>query len=312
MAMVQLYGDSLPNYNAVCRPLQDLGFKIIPQLGLDWGGGDTDYSNVADIWILVAYVSFFLIVLFLIHNPLLVTRRFFWVMTGNFVLRTLVVGVTRYPRLPFALGNYHPTNFLWGAILVVAGARTTATDIMFSGHTLGFITCASFVSRYMKHSLFSVFYWLFCAIGILSLLAVREHYTADVIVSLFIARLMFSNYHLFLDSEYIRFWKPGLELITIEAPAKITLPATIKDGVGNTFRIEPQGWHNHLLNTVEHVIHDDNNPTLIVPNILIQDALVQDAKKGTQYYVPVVQTNRYIGSGARFKIYSFFKWLDGE
>ena len=47
-------------------------------------------------------------------------------MSLNFMLRTITVAVTRYPRLPFSNthGNYHPANILWGAILVVVGAHT--------------------------------------------------------------------------------------------------------------------------------------------------------------------------------------------
>lgn len=290
MAMVQLYGDSLENYDPVCRPLKDLGFQIIPQLGLDWGAGSTNYSNIADVWIIISYVSFFLITSFLVPKPLLVITRFFWIMSINFFLRTLVIGVTRYPKLPFAVENYRPGNLFIGALLVVVGARTTATDIMFSGHTLGFITTASFISRYMNHQLFSILYWVFNIFGILALLTVREHYSADILMAIFIARLVFSNYHLFLDSEYFLFWESSVRL---SGNARIVLPAKIVDSLGNETNIGEHGTQ------------------LSVSHAVTQPRLVQH-KNGQQYFVQTVETYKHNRTGARSRVMNFFKWLDSE
>ena len=47
-------------------------------------------------------------------------------------------------------------------------------------------------------------------LGTLSLITAREHYSADIVVAIIITRLVFVNYHLWLDSEYPRMWKPGM------------------------------------------------------------------------------------------------------
>lgn len=311
MAMVQLYGDSLPNYDQVCKPLRDLGFDVIPELGADWGG-DTNYSNIADIWILVSYVSFVIITIFLLPRPALIATRFCWIMSLNFMLRTLTIAVTRYPRLPFVVDNYHPSNILWGALLVVIGAKTTATDMMFSGHTLGFITTASFVSRYTQYGVFSVLFWIFNVLGILSLLSVREHYTADVLVAIIVAKFVFWSYHLYLDSEYRRFSVPGLELI---GRAQFTLPATLTDSMGKRIRIEPDRWHYHATGDQfkEHVIHEDGVyvPTLTVASTITQDAVVYTTPI-TQIKVPLIRTERFSTTGARYRVYQWLRWLDSE
>ena len=314
MAMVQLYGDSLPNYDKVCGPLRDLGFDVIPQIGADWGG-TTDYSNIADIWIIISYVSFFVITGFMLKRPMLITTRFFWIMSLNFMLRTITIAVTRYPRLPFSSthGNYHPANILWGAILVVSGSRTTQTDMMFSGHTLGFITIASFISRYTNYGIFSIFYWVFNILGILSLISIREHYSADVVVACIVAKFVFWSYHLYLDSQYRRFSVPGIELV---GEAQFSLPAKLIDSTGNEFRIEPNFWHHHhhhhhtQHNYKEHIIHEDGRPTLTVTSSVIQDAVVETSAV-SQIMVPVVVTTTRC-SIARYRVYKWLKWLDSE
>lgn len=296
MAVAQQYGDSLPDYPAGCSPLLDLGFMVIPQIG---PGGtwltSSAFSSIADVWVIISYIVFFFYVGVFIPRPMLVTRRFFWVMFYNFFIRTLVIALTRYPRLPFKMENFETSNILWGALLVLTGVKSTSTDMMFSGHTLGWITTASFISRYTFYSsLFSVFFWVFNVLGILSLIALREHYTADIVVAIFIAKFVFWTYHLLLDSEYILFVRPGLNLVSLNPhPEPILLPAKIIDRRGKTTQIE---------------IYPTSPDSLVISSattVRVLDRLKKEYIRGINMWA-------YIRVWAKFKVYAFFKWLDNE
>lgn len=211
MAILQLYPDSLEDYPRECAPLKDLGFQIIPYLGVNWSSG-TDFNSLADIWVIISLITFFVVMTFLLQYPQLILRRWFWIMSLIFVMRALLVVSTRYPRLPYKAIDYHPSSWWAGALLIISGVRATATDMMFSGHTANWIISASFMSRYSHYGLFSILFWIFNILGILSLIAVREHYTADILVAVFLAKFTFWAYHLFFDSLYMRYWIDGVNL----------------------------------------------------------------------------------------------------
>lgn len=350
MGMAQQFSDSRPNYAEGCGPLNDFGFDVIPELSTLMWDTTSDYSNIADIWIVSTYAIFlFILVPFFLKDPMLVLIRFLWCMSYGFAFRTATIFVTRYPRLPFKTPNYVAENVFWGAILVLLGVRTTATDMMFSGHTYGWFLMASFVSRYSYYKWWSWFFWLFSLTGVFLLIAVREHYTSDVIVAAVVAKLVFWVYHLALDDEYIRFIRPGMSL---DAPhlTELALPAVVQDSLGKRVRVEPEGWqdgifpshgaqtlhlshHHHLVGVPEKlgsrrrkrvVIESDerrNEVTLdvdvdeivdvmTVPNSTMRDTVMR--KEGTEHRirVPVVSTRKYYLE-PRAWIFWLFKWLDG-
>jgi hypothetical protein len=200
MAMAQLYSDSLPT----TLPLEDLGFKILPEARhLVWST-TCFYATIADVWIAVTYVTFALVLVpFLTDTPWTCKTRFTWCLTAVYALRAITLLCTRYPRFPGVNGPYvlPGADIPWGAILIILGVRTTQTDYMFSGHAVGWALTAMFFWHYRRPksavaTVVAVVFWAFNVTGMFLLIAVREHYTADVVVAVTVATLVFNVYHL--------------------------------------------------------------------------------------------------------------------
>jgi membrane-associated phospholipid phosphatase len=198
MAMAQLYSDSLQ-----ALPLEDLGFKLLPEARhLVWPT-TCFYATIADVWIAVTYVVFVLVLVpFLTDTPWTCKTRFTWCLTAVYMLRAITLLCTRYPRFPGVNAPYvlPAADMPWGAILVILGVRTTQTDYMFSGHTAGWALTAMFFWHYKrsKNNVVAIVFWAFNVTGMFLLIAVREHYTADVVVALIVSVLVFNVYHLAL------------------------------------------------------------------------------------------------------------------
>lgn len=276
MAMLQLYPDSIPDYPEACQSLNDFGFNIIPQL-------NNEFSVAADVMVIVAIASFLVLTPFVLSNPQLVIRRWFFLLGSLYLFRGLVVIATRYPRLPFKMDKFLPSNPIVGALSILIGAKTTATDIMYSGHTVNFVLTASFVSRYTYYGVFSFFFWIFSVMGMLTLIATREHYTADVLVAFIVSKLAFWCYHLFFDSLYKRFWVSGLEL-TNTGDVHLTFPIELKDAHGQGLEIE------------KYMLSDD----VIKPGVI----------RETGQVVEVLRMDPF--NGMRSTVYNFLRWLDFE
>jgi hypothetical protein len=276
MAMLQLYPDSLPDYPAACQTLDDLGFSVIPQITAGW-------SVLADVMVLVTIALFLLITPFLLETPQLVVRRWFLLLGSLYLFRGLTVILTRYPRLPYALDKYQPGNPIVGALSIMIGAKSTATDIMFSGHTVNFTLAASFVSRYTWYGMFSFVFWVYNVLGMLALIATREHYTSDVAVAFIITKLAFWAYHLFFDSLYKRFWVPGLELRDT-GDVHLMLPAELVDAAGERVPIE------------KYMIPDKQ--------------IFTGTERRSGRAVEVVRFDP--ADSMRYEIFKYIRWLDGE
>lgn len=206
MAMAGIHSDTLVEYPPGCGPLQDLGFEIFPRLTTVVWPTSSAYATIADVWLVGTYTLFVLVLLpFCTSKPWPAKIRYTLCMAFVFALRTLLLLCTRYPKVPSAYQAYSdPPNLALAAVLVVLGVRTNQTDFMFSGHTTGWIVTALFLWHYRKpgtwYTLIAVFLWLFNLTGILLLIAVRLHYTSDVVVAVIVASLTFTCYHLALPS----------------------------------------------------------------------------------------------------------------
>jgi len=276
MAMLQLYPDSLPDYPPECQSLYDLGFTVLPQLA-------DSYSVLADVLVLVTIGSFILITIFLLPNPQLIIRRWLFLLASLYLLRGVMVVLTRYPRLPFKMDKFTPSNPIQGAFLIMIGSAKTATDIMYSGHTVNFVLAGSFISRYTGYGVFSFFFWGLSLTGVLALIATREHYSTDVLVAFIITKLSFWVYHLFFDSLYMRFWVSGFTLKDT-GPVKLILPAKIVGSYGQEMEIEKE----------------------MVSDFAVTEALMARRKRDVKIinFMPV-ETMRY-------QLYRMLKWLDFE
>ena len=212
---MQLYADSLPNYAQNCMQLQDFGFKVVPYLGdvFKWMNM-TLWSSLSDIWVLVSVFIYVVLNTLkypkkdkngkyvwipLFYDRQLAFRRFLLIQSIVYFLRALTIPDTRYPGLIHSPERYKPTVWIWGAMLMMVGIRATGTDFMFSGHTALWVVTASMVSKYTNYKWGAVVYWIFNALGIISLLSLEEHYLADIVVSIIISKLVFWAYHLFFD-----------------------------------------------------------------------------------------------------------------
>lgn len=279
MALLQLYPDSIDDSLALNVTLPDLGFKLIPQL-------TDDFSAVGDIWVGVTIGAFLLITIFILDTPQLVIRRWLFLMAILYSLRGLTVITTRYPRLPFKGDRYLPSDPIVGALSIIVGIHSTATDMMFSGHTINFILTASFVSRYTNYGVFSYFYWLSNVLGILALIAIREHYTADIVIAIIITKLAFWVYHLFFDTLYKRFWVSGLDLENT-GNINLVLPAKIHDSAGQQINID--GY--------------------IVSDMMMKTAINMN-NNGNGKLIRFISLDPF--NGFRYQLYKVLKWLDYE
>jgi len=256
-------------------------------------------------------VTALLLFIFVFPRSQLIIRRFFICYGTVFLFRGFTVMATIYPRLPFKINDFVTGNPLWGAILILTGIRTTARDMMFSGHTAGFIMSASFVGRYTQSGVLRFAYWVFNSLGVVALIAVREHYTADVIVSIIITRLVFVNYHLWMDSQYIRFWKPGIEIVSVK-PTRLFPPFLLQDTQGNTERVEIAGAP-----PTTTIVLPSNTTTLEENNFLVAHSVtahlpLKNPTMGGALRTILTLNTWQFTNWVRFRWYSFWHWLDAE
>lgn len=291
--LAQQYNEFRPEYPTECTTLEDLGFRLLPR----W----TFFPEIADVWIVVSLFSTFMLFLFVLERPQLLFRRFLLNYGTVFFLRAFTVMATTYPRVPFDMARYQSDNLLWGAILILVGVRKTALDMMFSGHTAGFILCALFIWRYSKNSLLAGLFFLFNVGGIVALVSVREHYTADVLVAIVIAYFVFGNYHLWMDSEYVRFWRPGLEIVSVQ-PTVLYPPLVIKDQSQKEYEVHLLGQRKVYVPTKDR----DQDSLVVNPTV----SRLYRVKETNQTYVRL-NLWQYV-TWARFRYYAWWKWLDAE
>lgn len=223
MAVLQLYSDSIDDYPVVCQNLTDLGFTLIPKLPESW-------KHVADILVLVVIGSFLTLAAFgVLYTPQLAVRRWMILLGLLYLTRGVAVILTRYPRSPYQTEKYEPANFVIGAFSIMLGLESTATDFMYSGHTVNFILAAEFVSRYTNYGWFSVLFWVVSVFGIVVLIGVGEHYLSDIYMAFVIVKLGFWCYHQFFDSWYKRYWVTGFEVVNT-GPGRLSFPLRDKRG----------------------------------------------------------------------------------
>jgi hypothetical protein len=208
MAMAGLRSDTIPEYPPECAPLVDTGFDIIPRLTTVVWPTLSAYATIADVWLVGTYVMFTLFFIpFCTTTPWTAKIRFTLCMAYIFSLRTLTLLCTRYPKVPGIHASYSDVPSIpLAAVLVVLGVRTTQTDYMFSGHTVGWLMTAMCLWHYRRegaqYTVAAIFLWLYNLTGILLLIAVRTHYTSDVLVACFISVLTFTCYHLALKDRH--------------------------------------------------------------------------------------------------------------
>jgi len=212
--------------------LWDLGFVFIPRDMPRWG---------ADIFLgVVVLFAVVRILFFPLPDPhmtrLEILTRFAWVWGTMWWLRAFTVGLTRFPRLdPEApLADYDNVFVnMWGM---------AQADFMFSGHAQTMTLCGWFVGYYTFQHVYSQLMWILVVAGYWAVLAARIHYSADVMVAVIIASLLFFLFHLLVDPDCLAGWRSTLVVsIPPDGAHPMTLPMTLTDAAGRKWEIKGQG-----------------------------------------------------------------------
>ena len=164
-------------------------------------------------------------------------RRWFTLWTYGYALRATVVGLTLYypPEFKDHTGFVSSNPFV-GALLLAVQVKSSLTDLMFSGHTTTWVLSARFVYYHSVSNVFRMLYVVGAVIGPILLVAVREHYSADVVVAVIIAWLLFEVHYLWIDRHYRDRWLPVWQ-VEVQEPMRIVYPLSVTDAEGRVWVI---------------------------------------------------------------------------
>lgn len=237
MFLMQQWTDSIErpnNTDGTCK-INDTFFMIIPNMPVSM---NSDFmATAADVWILTQLTVFFAWIFATSPDTQLWVRRWFSMWTYGYGLRALLVGLTHYYAPEFKNHEpYAPDNPFYGALLLLIQIRSSLADLMFSGHTMTWVMSARFVSYYGVSLLFKSLYIVGAIFGPLLLIAVREHYSADVVVALFVGYGIFEIYHLWYDRCYRERWLRVWQIEVIQ-PVRIVYPVTLRMADGTEWVI---------------------------------------------------------------------------
>ena len=200
MAMAQLRCDAITPYNEIYDLLHR---DVLPDLrsSLTWST-TTFFASLVDIWVLCSYLSFILMCVFWLGSA--ARRRFAICLCALYIFRTLTLLATRYPQAVTTFVNppYVAPNIGLSGFLVMIGARVSQLDYMFSGHTSVWMLATLFVCYYGSRRFAGWLYGLFNLAGVILLLCLRMHYTADVLIAVFLGTFVFYTYHLAIDYKF--------------------------------------------------------------------------------------------------------------
>ncbi|KAJ2567553.1 hypothetical protein GGH12_000246 [Coemansia sp. RSA 1822] len=125
-------------------------------------------------------------------------RRIAWMMATLYFLRSITISVT---TLPPSVNNCKPqvahnTSELVRIVpLMISGQLSGCTDKVFSGHTSILMISFLFWTRYARHWAFVAYSAVHTLLGIGCVLAVRLHYSVDVLLAVV---LTFSVHHIII------------------------------------------------------------------------------------------------------------------
>jgi len=104
-----------------------------------------------------------------------------------------------------------PSYFVETTFRMLMPGNITCGDMVFSGHTmlmilfaLTFHTYHKRTERYWALNGVKTFVWALCAIGLLSILATRLHYTIDVLLGMYLSLTVWSSYHRIANDVLLR------------------------------------------------------------------------------------------------------------
>lgn len=153
-------------YNLNEKPLYDTGHMILPNL--------SKYYLLVDIFVSILIIA---VVITYWSDPKLVT--FILMAITVFLMKYIIQILTILPDPTVDLNCKTRYNLLFKLIF------GNCNDMMFSGHTAIGTLCALFLTEKFKGFVMYLYIFLAAAIAFMSI-AVRNHYTIDVVMAFFV------------------------------------------------------------------------------------------------------------------------------
>ncbi|KAJ2400205.1 hypothetical protein GGI23_002180 [Coemansia sp. RSA 2559] len=136
------------------------------------------------------------------RERLMMVRRIGWMVAVLYFLRSITISVTTVPPSTGSCAISTPQS-AWHVILatpqILAGTIGQCTDKIFSGHTAILTISFLFLRRYATHWAVVAYGAVHMALGILSVLLARYHYTVDVVVGLLMTLFVHHLYYSALE-----------------------------------------------------------------------------------------------------------------
>lgn len=195
MAFMQQFSDTrwAKSRPANDTPLEDV-FVHLPDLMTE--------QTVTDILLMSLLVITIVGMIILSPNNLariILFRRIGWVVGCLYLYRACTVSVTTLPATSLNCAPVVSTGKSFGEMLVISfkmiiGTVKACTDLIYSGHTMVFTTCAVQWRVYCRYRFISYYVYVHAGVGIVLVVLTRLHYTVDVLLGLFLTLGFWSVY----------------------------------------------------------------------------------------------------------------------
>jgi len=195
---------------------------ILPDYGFDFAETFTPflvkYGAAPDIG---QYVVAGLSVLWLIfgcQQPFIVFRRFLMIHSFLFLCRACCLLGTQLPNPYQGYPNQEwGTNLFYEALLVNLRYKVTRTDVFYSGHTVSMTCFALMIEYYHSNTLIqrclSTLVWIITLATLYMIIAVKFHYTIDVIIAFQLTIFTWKLYHMATESHLVRQSLPVIDFL---------------------------------------------------------------------------------------------------
>jgi hypothetical protein len=231
------------------KPLPDIGFILLPKLSV---------TRLPDLWNVFIVVSTLLPVLLLHPHKVKVIRRYAAIQGTCFLLRSITIMATILPN-PYSecVNTSSETEVAFiEAFRVMAGARITCGDVLYSGHAANFTLMAMIWQEYgktytdspqpmdlydhLEHQsippppskfswycsvFFPRLFWLVAVLGYLIIIACRFHYTVDVVVGIVVVGKQWGLYHMIIRTPQLLEHVPVLQWFESKGVYKDSKPS---------------------------------------------------------------------------------------
>jgi len=143
-------------------------------------------------------------------HPFIVFRRFLIIHSFLFLCRALCLLGTQLPNpyTGYPTDHKYEGNIFYEAFLVNLRYKITRTDVFYSGHTVSMTCIALMVEYYHSNSKFqkvlSIVVWVITLFTLYMIVAVKFHYTIDVVVAFQLTIFTWKIYHMATESHMVR------------------------------------------------------------------------------------------------------------